>query len=398
MGGRHKRLGLAGSAGLLLVAGWLEVLVSALDAQVPPGYELIRITDDPYFDRWATVNNCGQVVFSKRINNSIDQEEIFLWDNGQLIQITDDNVNDSFPDINDNGTIVWSRRVGPDDGSFEIATYRNGQTTILTDNTVIDYEPRVNESEHVTWEMLTGEGCTGANIMLFDGTIMRQLTDDGFSNQSPDINRLGQIAWTRYNFCVNPWVGTIMLRATKDNAPVTDGSHADQSVAISDAMSIVWDRGLPTGHAIWRWDAGNIFELTPNGSYPHINSRGTVIFNRWYGNWVYQVWMVHDGVFTQMTDTLDTNISSSINDHGDIALTIGGFPNDDVFLLRATTRNADVDFDGDVDLAEIALFQRCLSAVRCALGPSCTLCDIDVDGAVQLQDFRESVEHLTGPH
>jgi hypothetical protein len=396
MGGRHKRLGLTGPAGLL-VAGWLGVLVSALDAQVPPGYELIRITEDPYFDRWVTVNNCGQVVFSKRINNSIDQEEIFLWDNGQLIQITDDNVNDSFPHINDNGTIVWSRRTGPSN-TFEIAVYQDGTISTATDDELDDLVPRVNNSENIAWKKVTGEGCTGANIFRYDGDTTQQLTDDGFSNQSPDLNHLGEIVWTRYNFCVSPWVGTIMWRPAGENHPITDGFHADQAAAISAASSIVWDRNVPTGHTIWQWRGGVASEVTSAGTYAHINSRGMIVFNRWYVGTVYQVWMVQDGVFVQITDTPGTNIASSINEHGDIAMTIGPFPNDDVFLLRRTRRNTDVDFDGDVDLAEIARFQRCMNTMNCASGPVCTFCDIEVDGIVQLQDFRQFVEHLTGPH
>ena len=54
-------------------------------AEIPAGYELVKITENPRdFSHWAHINNCGEVVFSLRFGNVITDEEIFQSGNMEL--------------------------------------------------------------------------------------------------------------------------------------------------------------------------------------------------------------------------------------------------------------------------------------------------------------------------
>jgi hypothetical protein len=398
MGGRHKRLGLTGPAGLLLVAGWLEVLVSNLCAQVPPGWELVQITDDSDYDARPSLNNCRQVVFSKRINNSIPDEEIFLWDGGQLTRLTDDGVNDFIPNINDQGTITWSRAVGVN-ASWEIAIRHAGETTVLTDNALDDFAPRLNELDHLVWDRTTGGQCGESDIYYYDGARTLQLTVENMSNQGATLNDADQIAWTKYDFCVSPWLSTIMLHSGGKTLPMTSGLQGDQAPQINNRLEIVWDGpGQPGHHGVWLQNSETLIQVTDDGTVPRINNRGTIMFNRWYGGMEFQIWTYLDGAFTQMTAFPGWKFGKAINDHGDIALEVGQFPTTDIFLLRSLRHIPDVDADGDTDLGDLATMQRCFHLHECALGAVCSFSDLNVDQFVDLGDFADFLVQFNGPN
>ncbi|MCH7871907.1 MAG: SMP-30/gluconolactonase/LRE family protein [Planctomycetes bacterium] len=80
-------------------------------ASIPPGFEVIQLTDTPVRDAWPRINNQRQVVYERRVNGTSESGEIFLYDDrtGQTIRLTNDNVKDAFPDINDDGTLSGRR-------------------------------------------------------------------------------------------------------------------------------------------------------------------------------------------------------------------------------------------------------------------------------------------------
>ena len=94
---------------VLLTSGiailWGLALAPA-QAQIPPGYEVIRLTDDPDMDGPPAINNFGQVVWSKRIDQGFDTEEIFFFDVVEVRRITNANFPDAFPDLNDFAPLV----------------------------------------------------------------------------------------------------------------------------------------------------------------------------------------------------------------------------------------------------------------------------------------------------
>ncbi len=57
----------------------------------------------------------------------------------------------------------------------------------------------------------------------------------------------------------------------------------------------------------------------------------------------------------------------------------------------------DGDLDGDVDLADFAVWQRCRGAVGHPLAPPCALADLDSDGDVDLHDIVWFAHVLEGP-
>ncbi len=94
----------------------LAFLVSPLStsayAEVPPGFEVVNITDDPETDRSPALNDCGQIVYVKVMGTS---SELHRYDNGKTERLTNDTIADKNPDMNNDGWIVWRRAVGPED-------------------------------------------------------------------------------------------------------------------------------------------------------------------------------------------------------------------------------------------------------------------------------------------
>ena len=110
-------------------------------ASIPPGFEVIQLTQTPVRDAWPRINNQRQIVYERRVTGTDESGEIFLYDDrtGQTIRLTNDNVRDAFPAINDDGTVVWARFMGPPDelgrptGEIMIRS-SSGRVTRLTDD------------------------------------------------------------------------------------------------------------------------------------------------------------------------------------------------------------------------------------------------------------------------
>ena len=70
----------------------------------------------------------------------------------------------------------------------------------------------------------------------------------------------------------------------------------------------------------------------------------------------------------------------------------------EVFIYNAgwITREADFDFDHDVDLADFVIFQRCFTGSNNGFGRPCRICDLDNDGDVDLADFIIFQQRFTG--
>jgi hypothetical protein len=394
MGGRHKRLGLTGPAGLL-VAGWLGVLVSVIVAQVPPGWEIIQITDDPYYDGVPAINDCGQIAFQKRLGDDWPASEIFVWDNGTIIRITDDNVGDGPPDIADDGTIAWSRKSGPNN-TLEIVIYRDGILAPLTNNEVDDLAANINNLGHIAWNSYNGTGCAGSDIHFFDGSSIEQLTDNAYSNQSPIMNDFDHTTWTQYNFCVSPWVSTIMLGDPGPTHMLTDGLTRAAGGRINNLEQITWQG--ETGVALW--ESGTTVELTDWGSNPDINDLGLVVFSRWHEDILaYQIWTWRAGLLRRITLEGVWNLTGRINNSSEIVWQRGYFPNVDLLLLTWTTGNADRDEDGDVDLPDASLVLSCIAYPPTSADPCrCHRADLNHDNTTDFRDFALLQINFTGAH
>jgi hypothetical protein len=354
-------------------------------AQIPPGFELIQITDDSDYDGPPSINNCGQIVFSKRINNDFNREEIFLWDRGTLTQITDDDVRDAFPDINDDGTVVWSR-VDSAGGYFDIARWSDGEIELLTNTPDrSEYSPRINNLGHVVWNQLTEEGCAGSQIWFYDGTTAQPITNDEFSNQGEDINDHDEIVWTRYDFCVFPWVSTIMFHRNGITIPITIDVEQVQNAAINEQGHVSWQGAS----GIRLWIDGKTSVLTQWGSNPSLNSAGLVAFNRWHQqSSTYQIWLGESEKFRQITDNDTWNTNPVISELFEIAWGRGNSPDKDIELFTWAAGNSDVNFSGNNDLDDFAIFYQCLHGPgRYGRDCGCYRTDLNRDGSTDFLDF-----------
>jgi hypothetical protein len=359
--------------------------------QIPEGWEVVRVTNDSFYDGPPAINCMGQVVWSKRLAG-FDGEEIFMRDiDGTVIRITNDNVRDAFPDINDDGVIVWSRAVGPG-GRFEIAMHRDGETRLLTNNGRMNWGPRINNRGHVVWGQETDRGCYGLRIMLQDEQGTRAVYDEQYSNQIPFINDLGEIVWTRYDFCQNPWRGTPMYR--KPNGEIielTDGSDQSQAPYFNNSTEIVY--WVPPDGIIL-WDNGERRWVTDWGTASDISDHGVISVNRWHddiGAWQQWLWM--DGEFLRLSDDLEWNRSGELNTCGELAWLRGPSLRAEIVVLQWKSTNGDITADGIVDSDDWAAFAPCLAGpVRSVDDCACHRTDLDHNGIVDLRDFA----HLQG--
>jgi hypothetical protein len=408
------------------------------EINVPPGYEVVRLTNDGWLDLFPRINNLGHVVWSKRIVNSYG-EEIFLYDGVRIRQITDNDLAEWHPDINDDGLMVWQRRTKPElyaDGE-EILVYDGKTERIITDNEYLDSGPRINNLGHVVWSQFTGGACHPSRKLLWDGTRTTVIVDDGYNNGSAEINDFDQFAWTRYDDCAGPstWKGMIRYYTGREIINITDGAREDQVATLNNRGLVGYGIGYPEEGIGW-WQNSRTGVLTDLGYAGWLNNRDHWVFTRWYEeDSISQVWIWRDGPI-RMTKSGVTENSGQINDCGEIVwLRYREDRRTDVFLMRLVPGDAnhdgktsatdfmagfavgvsgprqgipfcegpsaDMDHDGDVDLADFAMMQAAdvlaehfERLVGCISGPQLPrdLCaslaiDFDRDGDVDLKDF-----------
>ncbi len=323
---------------ILTVALLSAAFAACAAGQVPPGYEIIPITENPYYDSRPSINNHSQVVFATRFGDGSTQE-IFLYQRGELTQLTDDDVFDGWPDINDDGTIVWSRKVGQND-TYEIVLYRDGDMTLLTDDAFSDYTPKINNLGHVVWSNhTTGGACTTSEVFFYDGETTEQITNDtplNLASQSPQINDHDWIVWTRYNYCEDPYESEIRLYRDGVITTLTDGQAAPRGPSINNRGRVAWLFQIGPGeHAIEVWEDGVTWLLTDWGGGPRLNDRGDIAFQRWYeSNSTYQLWLYRAGQFLQITDNSVWNYLGDMNQAGEVVFHRENYPTTDIGYMR----------------------------------------------------------------
>jgi len=387
----------------------LSFTLSAI-AQIPPGYETVQFTFDPNFwERPPSINNCGQIVFSKRMGSSWSQAEIFLYDNGLVSRITDNSDRDVSAVINDEGTIAWARGIGSA-GVHQIILYRDGEPTVLAEHYPYVSGPSINNLGHMIWEEWTDAGCEAADtrIRLFDGIRMLDIVTLPGSHQSEELNDYDDVAWTRYDWCVDPWDSDILLYSGGRITVLTRSQLYVQIPRINNLHQVVW--GGPAGIEMWQPSPGVLLPgnfgfgftvtITPNGVVPSLNNRGDISFGRFHDDTdTGQLWLYHDGEIVQLTDDpVWSSNDSRINDWGEIAWRISpGLPTSDLVFMRRI-RTGEANFDGDIDLEDARVLHDCLT------GPGdfdrlcdCRFLDLDHDRDVDLADFARFQRAYTGP-
>ena len=378
------------------------------EVRVPPGFQLIELTNNGLFNWRNSINNLGDVVWMTQSDTTdAETQEIFLYKGGEITQITKNNARDDMPDINDNGTLVWSTTDSPS-GLLEIVMYRNGELTFLTDessqaNPAENWGPRINNLGHVAWHRRSSFQCSDADaeIWFFDGERTFQLSDEGLANQAVSLNNRDVVAWTRYDFCVSPWDSLVMVADGSDIAAVSTGFFEPQHVAIADDGCVYWGYNTPGQNTLIRFCNGQFSEISDSGRGPFISDDGRhLVFNRWFESLSTWEIMYYDGaVLTQLTRDDDVwNISAEVNNRGEIVWGHGEYPFKEIWLV-ARLPSGDLNCDGVVDLHDIVPFVRALVSPQdyAAEYPGCdrTLADLDANGTVEVSDIAFFVNAIT---
>ncbi len=393
------------------------ILILALPAvtwaQLPPGYEVIQLTNDPAPDFGVAINNRRQVVYEKRLRGSEFSAEIFLWQDGQITQLTDDgplDIRDSHPAINDDGVIVWSRYIGPPGPYGPTAELMvrtpDGVVTQFTDNDVDDIAPAINSLGQIVWPRRMASGCSGGvyDIFFWDGQEVIPITSDAIpeqvANQSARLNDLGQVVWMRGDFCVNPWVSEIKMWDNGVTTRLTTTHLVPGSPDINNRVQVVWSHGVGRD-AIDIWEAGITRQLIDWGSGPRINEAEMVTFHRWHeetANW--DQYLYRDGRVWQLSAGPLWNSSGNINDAGEVCFISNLDPYTligDISLLMRFSQG-DLNCDGAVDAFDVEPFIMALitpGAYR-ARYPACDpmLADVNRDNQVNAFDIEPFINLL----
>ena len=371
-------------------------------AQIPEGWEIVEIfpAGTEYYCGPPDINDRGQIVFHRRLWPTRDQIEIMLYDRRKLIQPTDDDVYDSFPRINNHGVIVWSRDLDPDPSVERIGIVRwlGGQMAVISDpgDKYLGEGPAdINDAGQIVWNRSLRERPDEPQLFLFDGSSIRPVTDDAFSNQSVRINQNSEFVWTQYDFSVSPWVSQVFVFFGGPLTRLTNGQRQVQNPDINDFREVVW-RSPFDGVQVWRMGTTTTV-LGENSGVGGINNRGWITIARKdpaSGNST--LWLYRHGALTRLTEPSLRAGVGRINTRGEIAFVMGRLPNIGVSIFTKESFVADLDLDADVDLNDVAVFQRCFGTFPSVYDECCSSSDTNCDEAVDRCDFAVLFRFLEG--
>lgn len=372
----------------------LLLLVTASPGQVeiPPGYEMIEITMGPGYIQPVRMNDCGEVVYAKRMHLYIydNSSEIRYYDNGYHTGITADDIPDTYPDINEGGLIAWAR--GPDGSSEIVIGSGAGFETIG-----VGAAPRINALGEVCWKHRDAvDGCrVDHNLYLYSDGQVVQLTSFPDSEQGCALNDCGAAAWTYYDFCAQPYETRIMMYRDGVITALPVLAPQCQIPEPNDMGQAVWNSNL----GVEMWDGAHTTVLVSDGIIPHLNNRGDVAFiNDEMQTYVYMETGAEQRHFYKLTDTDLETVTQDINNHGEVVLRAEFIPAGiaGIWMLRRV-RTGEADFDGDIDARDYAVLAACLTGpVETRRLCDCRFLDIDHDQDVDLADAARFQNAYTG--
>lgn len=380
-------------------AMWVLAVVTGSAAQVPHGYEVVRLTNSPEADRWPRINNHSEVTWTELPLDG-SPERVLLFSRGRIVRVTDSTSRNRGSHLNNHQalaagqglTMVWMHYSGAN--SFDIQGLVNGVVTNLVTSPLSDAVPVLNDSGMLCW-FTTGppDPDPAADIYVDNGLgNVQQVTHDGLLNWYPEINNLGHITWHVMNPAVDPFLATLMLYRDKLVTPLTDGTTEVRNPVIDDWGRIVW---FDT-EGIKIWDAGTVTVVSgPGDGNPRINNHGDISFIRSEGGG-YHIWIFRSGEFFRVSGDQLWNTDSDINDEGEVVFGGGAGSSDkDIYLLRRVPCLGDFDADGDVDFSDFGGLQSCFA--QSPGGSVCSVFDIDHDHDIDTTDVTAFFEALGGP-
>jgi hypothetical protein len=364
---------------------------------VPPGYELVRLTDDPTRQYSVPdINNNGDVIFGSYIPGT-DDWTIQLFSDGWIRHISPYGSLRFSPVINDALDIAWFERdvlKGPESVSASF----NGQH--LQPDVDLVGRPHMNDHGDVVWSQRIQEGVSEFDVYLYrrdEGTLER-ITDGG-NNHGPHINNKREVIWTLYDFSASPWIGHIMLYSSGKVRQITPAICECQGPDINDSGVIVWQ----DSEGVQVWDGESLTTIGSPASTPRINESGEIAFALWFedeNTWKHAVFK--DGVVYVLPNFGLWTFRSTINDRAEMAMKSISVETGQqtLFLLRRLGAQGDFNHDCHVDLYDLWIMQRCSAAPATAGGTflaDCIRGDFDDDGDIDSMDWQGFHESFTGP-
>ena len=402
---------------LLAVAIGAALTVSPVAAEIfiPRGYYLKMLSSESAFNRWTSINNSGQIVWSAGLDPfDGNTYEIMMYDKATdtVVNLSQNNVYDDYPDINDNGDVVWSSGVGPG-GVLEIARLHGGKLSYLTDESAsVDPRsnsiPQINDFGQVVWRRrVDTDPCapTSGHILFFDGLTTRTVTPAVADYYFPFIAGDGDVFWSYVDWCppeaiarVVRWRNGVASEIT--TAPPSNGTIGvgRDSVALTIASELHGERvslldtvsGEITPISEWGYNG----RVSPNGRF--------FTFNRYYVE--LEAWQIfradrRDAFnVVRISDEPIWNFDAKVNDEGELAWVCCDYP---YYQIRALLRYAggDLNCDGFVSISDIPAFVAAIANPVAYDGawPTCDplLADFNDDGQVSVADIGWFVLELS---
>lgn len=377
--------------------GFGILIVAAARAQVnlPPGFETVEIAVDERFTSPPSINNCGQIVYSKEETVPPYGPEIYLYDNGRITQITHNDIPDDFPVINDAGDMAWIRYV-PELDRVQLVFLRDGIETVVDEAWALT-GVEINSSGHLVWSHYFDGNCNwDLRVMFWNGSQVTQITPpDEYYDQSPAINDLDDIVWTHMNVCVTPWTGRIQAFWDQQIVDLPSVDSQEQGSDISNSRHIVWS----AGQDVVEFRNGMVNVVAAHGAVPKVNSAGEIYAPVWSvirELWEPYVFVPKDRGYVayRFGQGASSYTDGANNDYGEAACrwindpVNGDWGGGILFLRRA--RTGDYNGDARTDHMDYQRMPECMNGPRVSEGLcECRLFDFDCDDDVDLLDFSE---------
>lgn len=271
-------------------------------------YEITKITDNDYDDRWPVINDHGQIVWAA---NGQDYE-ILYYDGSSTTQISNNDTQDRDPFLNNSGQIVWG---GMADGDYEVFLYEGSTPTQITDNSHHDNDPHINENGDIAWSTLSSPpfgfeaygfygGSTvglGSGIVYINDNrdkVLSRLIDDAWhaylydssgetylgSGIASDINNNGHVVW-----CTDDDQKDIMFYDGFSSVQISN-SPGNYRPKMNENGLVVWQKAVPSD--IFLYDGTGVRQITTNGygcETPYINLAGDIVWSA-YGSDDYEIY------------------------------------------------------------------------------------------------------------
>jgi len=153
----------------------LVVLLAVTRAvgQIPPGYEIVQLTENAYYEHRPAINNRGRVAWLFQIGPG--EHAIEVWEDGVTTLLTDWG---SAPHLNDRGDIAFHRWY-EDESTYQLWLYHNAEFLQITDDLVWNVTGDINQAGEVVFHR--------ENYPTTDIRYMR-LVPPGASNSSAEID------------------------------------------------------------------------------------------------------------------------------------------------------------------------------------------------------------------